>query len=99
MIARKNDINKRFKISIHDKLDSIPVAGGDYIPAYRYERLIRKYYNINSKDYHKVGEGQYNSLPIRIMTDWNEFKKLWKYTFNQNICPYKIVLSDGLVRL
>lgn len=99
MIARKNDKNKRFEISIHDKLDSIPVTGGDYIPAYRYERLIRKYYNINSKDYHKVGEGQYNSLPIRIMTDWNEFKKLWESTFNQNICPYKIVLSDGLVRL
>lgn len=97
MIA--NDKNKRFEISIYDKLDSIPVTGGDYIPAYRYERLIRKYYNINSEDYHKVGEGQYNSLPIRIMTDWNEFKKLWEYTFNQNICPYKIVLSDGLVRL
>lgn len=99
MIARENDINKRFEISIHDKLDSIPVAGGDYIPAYRYERLIRKYYNINSEDYHKIGGGQYNGLPIRIMTDWKEFKKLWKYTFNQDICPYKIVLSDGLVRL
>ena len=72
MIA--NDKNKRFEISIHDKLDSIPVTGGDYIPAYRYERLIRKYYNINSEDYHKVGEGQYNGLPIRIMTDWDEFK-------------------------
>ena len=99
MIARKNDKNKRFEISIHDKLDSIPVTGGDYIPAYRYERLIRKYYNINSEDYHKVGKGQYNGLPIRIMTDWKEFKKLWEGTFNQNICPYKIILSAGLVRL
>lgn len=97
MIA--NDKNKRFEISIYDKLDSIPVTRGDYIPAYRYERLIRKYYNINSKDYHKVGKGQYSDLPIRIKTDWKEFKKLWEYTFNQNICPYKIVLSDGLVRL
>ena len=99
MIARKNDKNKRFEISVHDKLDSIPVTGGDYIPAYRYERLIRKYYNINPEDYHKVGEGQYNGLPIKIMTDWNEFKKLWEYTFNQDICPYEIILSNGLVRL
>lgn len=99
MITRKNDKSKKFEISIHNKLDPIPVTGGDYIPAYRYERLIRKYYNMNPEDYHKVGEGQYNGLPMKIMTDWEGFKKLWKDTFEQDICPYKIILSDGLERL
>lgn len=99
MIAKRNNIEKKFMIFIIDDLDELPITKGQYIPAYRYEKLIRNYYDLDEKDYCKAAQTDEIALPQSILQNWNEFKKLWESTFNQDICPYEIILSDGLVRL
>lgn len=100
MIADRNNTKKKYEIFILDDLDKFTYKKGQYIPSYKYEQLVRKYYNLEEKDYYRVGDKDDGiSLPSSLMTDWNEFKKLWKATFDQDICPYKIILSAGLVRL
>lgn len=100
MVVKKSNSKEKFGISIIDDLDKLPIDGGQYIPAYRYEQLVIKYYGLKPRDYIHVGssDGEF-SLPSSLSYDWGEFKKLWEDTFKQDICPYEIILSDGLVRL
>lgn len=52
-------------------------------------------YNNCTEDELKENSDKYK-LPESITGDWKAFKSLWEDTFNQSICPYKIITNEGL---
>lgn len=95
---RNKETGKLITISIYDEKDPLYKKEGDYISSYVSEKLLIKYYDLKPDEYYKLNDDNYIFL-IKLRYDWRGFKELWESTFEKDICPYDIILSDGLERL
>ena len=84
-------------MSIFDaESDSRP--NGECMSAYRYEKLIFKYYGLDANSYNNLSEGDSRKyLPNSLNNDWEAFKELYESTFNAQLgSNYEIICSSGI---
>ena len=93
-------------ISIIDDNDEIPLTldiNPFPFPSYRYGMLVATYMNLPPEElvekFFTEGKAEDYHLPYKYRTDWEWFRSLWESTFNEPICPYNIIISNGLERL
>ena len=91
--ARIKSTGEYVTLSIFDNFGNIGPANIKK-HQYRYEKMVCRYNNC-TEDELKENSDKYK-LPESITGDWKAFKSLWEDTFNQSICPYEIITSEGL---
>lgn len=73
---------------------------GDCMPAYTYEKLLFKYWNLNAESYNALSEDdEKHYLPDTLRKDWSAFKTLYNETFDTPIGNYDIICSSGVEQL
>lgn len=89
-------------LSVFDKNTNIYENGleGECMPAYTYEKLLFKYWNLDAKSYMKLSKNdERNWLPNILQKDWDAFKTLYNETFNIPIGNYDIICSSGIEQI
>ena len=90
-------VHNKKSLSIFDRDDTL---SGKCMPAYKYEKLLFKYWGLTPFDYVQLSpDSKKKYLPRELLYDWEAFKKLYDETFNKPICEYEIICSKGLTRL
>ena len=92
-------LGKRYSISLLDDENArLQEIGGECIPAYRLEKLLFKYYNIDAQTFNKLDKRSPKThLPKFFRKDWDKFKELYKETFDEYPgSAYEFTCSKGL---
>ena len=89
-------------LSVYNEKTNVYESGltGECIAAFTYEKLLFKYWNLDTESYDALSEDdEKRHLPKSLQKDWAAFKSLYNETFNSQIGNYEIICSSGVERL
>lgn len=92
--------NENWALNIEDYSNPVNKKSGECMPAYTYEKLLFKYWNITPEIYRTLSfSDEKNSLPHIFHWDWEAYKELYRNTFEKEIgADYEFNCSNGIKR-
>lgn len=93
--------NENWALNIEDYSNPVNKKSGECMPAYTYEKLLFKYWNITPEIYRTLSfSDEKNSLPHIFHWDWEAYKELYRNTFEKEIgADYEFNCSNGIKRI